>query len=151
MKTKVVTIVISSVAFILLAVVLLLPSKSVTIDNIKEMTFNRITGNSINDIFSYSITCEEECKLSYYKAGKLVRKENIDNDKMKELEDMLNKYNVGGWNGFENNNKDVLDGSSFGFSVYMKNGHNIIASGYAEFPKNYNEVLEEFKTLFNVD
>ena len=153
MKSKIITIIVSSIILISLAVLLLLQSSNETkkIEGIKEMTFNRITGMSYDDIISYSIRCNDECNFEYYKGEKIVKKVAVDNNKMKELEDIFNKYNVSSWNGFEEDDKDVLDGSSFGFSVYMENGHNIIASGYASFPDNYYDVVREIENLFQIN
>ena len=153
MKTKILAILISSIILISLAVFLLLPNKKETtkVENIKEMTFNMINGQSIDDIISYSIVCNNECNFEYSKGEKVVKKEILNEEKLTKLEDILNKYNVSSWNGFEKDNNDVLDGKSFGFSVYMENGHNIIASGYASFPDNYYDVVNEIEILFGTN
>lgn len=65
-----------------------------------------------------------------------------------EIEGLLNKYNVSNWNGFHGNNKDVLDGDSFGFYVTMKNGDKIDSSGYMSWPKNYGEVKNGLESIF---
>ena len=153
MKTKILAILISSIILISLAVFLLLPNKKETtkVENIKEMTFNMINGQSIEDVISYSIVCNNECNFKYSKGEKVVKKEILNEEKLTKLEDILNKYNVSNWNGFEKDNNDVLDGKSFGFSVYMENGHNIIASGYASFPDNYYDVVNEIEILFGTN
>ncbi len=67
---------------------------------------------------------------------------------LKRLEELLNEHRVDKWNGFDKNNKRVLDGDSFSLSIRMENGKELDARGYAVWPKNYKEVLEAVEKLF---
>ena len=64
-----------------------------------------------------------------------------------ELEQVLNSYEVGSWDGFKRSALNVKDGINFHLYIWLKNGKSIHASGYESYPKNYKEVrkaLEEF-------
>ena len=68
-------------------------------------------------------------------------------EKVLALEELFKQYNVGSWNGFDKNNKGVLDGRSFSLSVKMAEGQEIYARGYMKWPKNYSEVAGALKAL----
>ena len=71
----------------------------------------------------------------------------VNNNIIKEIEDILNKYEVYKWDGFDKNDKDVLDGDSFSFSVSM-NDKSISAHGYMKWPDNYRNVKSEVSSIF---
>ncbi len=68
-------------------------------------------------------------------------------EKVLAIEELLKKYDVGSWNGFDKNNKNVLDGRSFTFSVKMTEEQEIYARGYMKWPKNYSEVAGALQAL----
>ena len=68
-------------------------------------------------------------------------------EKVLALEELLRQYDVGSWNGFDKNNKAVLDGRSFSLSVKMAEEQEISARGYMKWPKNYSEVAGALKAL----
>ena len=68
-------------------------------------------------------------------------------EKVLAVEELLKKYDVGSWNGFDRNNKNVLDGRSFSISVRMTEGQEIYARGYMKWPKNYSEVAGTLQAL----
>ncbi|MBR2888204.1 MAG: hypothetical protein IKB95_08260, partial [Bacteroidales bacterium] len=64
-----------------------------------------------------------------------------------ELEQVLNSYEVGHWDGFKRSALNVRDGINFHLYIWLQNGKSIHASGYESYPKNYKEVrmaLEEW-------
>ena len=65
-----------------------------------------------------------------------------------KIKEILIKYNVNKWNGFDKTDKDVLDGDSFSLYVKMDEEQKIDASGYMQWPENYKDVISEFDTLF---
>ena len=64
------------------------------------------------------------------------------------LEEILNRYKVGKWDGFHKSNKYVLDGNSCSMYVKTKDGTHIEANGYMRYPAKYKEVRQELDGLF---
>ena len=65
-----------------------------------------------------------------------------------KIKNILIKYEVSKWNGFNKSNQNVLDGDDFSLSVRMQDNQNISAHGYMSWPKNYREVISEYDSLF---
>ncbi|MBR4555065.1 MAG: hypothetical protein IKO27_05670 [Ruminococcus sp.] len=65
-----------------------------------------------------------------------------------ELERIIAEYGLRKWDGFSKSDQNVLDGSSFGFSVRYDDKSSISAHGYMRYPKNYAEVNSAFDGLF---
>lgn len=72
-----------------------------------------------------------------------------DSSFMTKIKEIIAKYDVNQWNEFAGNNKNALDGDSFGLRVEMSNGETISAHGYVKWPKNYTDVKIAFEELFN--
>ena len=63
-----------------------------------------------------------------------------------ELAGKLQQIGVSAWNGFNETDPDVLDGSSFSLEIELVDGSIITAHGSNAYPKNYREftaLLEE--------
>ena len=73
----------------------------------------------------------------------------VDESFEKKLEEILKKYNVSSWDGFQKSDKHVLDGNSFDLYIKMEEENNIDASGYMKWPKNYREFKQEVIELFD--
>lgn len=72
----------------------------------------------------------------------------VDNQLKDKLKDILVKYEVNKWDGFNKSDQNVLDGDSFSFGVNFDNDTSISASGYMMWPKNYREVVNELDNIF---
>ena len=59
---------------------------------------------------------------------------------LQEVRELLETYDVGGWNGFKGSNRMALDGDSFGFYVEFTDGSTISAYGTNSFPPHYQDV-----------
>ena len=105
------------------------------ISNIKYFYFTYSNGYAMNAYTKYQID-EKDGKYE------------LSLEKMKELEIILNQYNVSELNGFNKTDKNVLDGDSFSFSLRMENNKGISASGYMKWPENYKNVVRELETFF---
>ena len=70
----------------------------------------------------------------------------VDEDFIRKVEVILNKYNVSSWNGFKKHDTNVLDGDSFNFDAEFKN-KKIEANGYELWPNNFVKVKEELTKL----
>ena len=148
MKYIFVTVVL--IGFTVGSVVLLNNKKE--IKDIKSFSFDTVDGMAINAGVKYSIKLEENKYIATIrKNGKSEEdetKKEIFNEKVKELENILNKYNVSKWNGFNKSNKNVLDGHSFSLSIKLGDDSYVSASGYMRWPKNYKNVRNELKEFF---
>ena len=71
--------------------------------------------------------------------------DEIFKDSLKEI---LVKYEVGKWDGFNKSDQNVLDGDDFSFGVRFEDKTSISASGYMMWPENYGSVRDELDTLF---
>lgn len=65
------------------------------------------------------------------------------------LTDIVTEYNINGWNGFQGNNADMLDGEEFHLTIIYENEFVIEASGNNEFPENYQEFKKALMELFS--
>ncbi len=126
--------------------------KDINFSNIKNLRFSYTSGYMANSDTTYELDCKEKCTLIYKAYGvpyEKAKKYKVDSNIIIEIENLLNKYNVSKWNGFHGNDKNVLDGDSFGFYVTMKNGDKVESSGYMSWPKNYGEVKSGLESIFN--
>lgn len=155
MKNKLLLMIIIC-AFILLLVVILcviIGPKKVKISELKHFTFSYTSGYAMNAYTRYELDYKDnkyEVKVKPYGvAEEAAQTVYVDEDFVKKLETVLDKYNVGSWNGFNKNDKNVLDGDSFSLNATFKDNTIISAHGYMSWPKNYREVREEIYNLFN--
>ena len=122
------------------------------ISNIKHFYFTYSNGYAMNSYTKYEIDEKDGkfiAKIKQYGEPEEDSKEiEISSEKMKELENILNKYNVSKWDGFNKTDKNVLDGDSFSFSLRTEDNKSISASGYMKWPDNYKNVVGELETFF---
>ena len=121
------------------------------IDSIKKFSYHYSDGNAMWAYTNYKIECEEKC-IAIIKPNGIPEESEveveIDEKVINNLLDLLNKYEVGKWNGFRKSDKNVLDGHDFSLSIWQDDGTNIHASGYMKWPKNFREVSKELKEIF---
>ena len=72
----------------------------------------------------------------------------IEDDVLDQLGELMGTYHVDRWDGFDENNKHVMDGSSFTLSVTLADGSTISAHGSNSFPENYSDVSSAILTLY---
>lgn len=72
----------------------------------------------------------------------------VDETFAQQLLSVVDEYDLKKWDGFSKSDKNVLDGSGFGFSAEFDDGKKIFASGYMKYPKNYAEVRGALDELF---
>ena len=122
------------------------------IKDIKSFHFSYSTGNYIYGSVSYEIKVEDEEYILSIKPDGVEEEKStkieIDEMAVKNVLNILNKYNVKSWNGFDKSDMDVLDGNSFSMSLTEKDGTNTSAHGYMMWPDNYHEVRDELDELF---
>jgi hypothetical protein len=155
MKGKFIYIVLGGVLLILIFVlifVFLIHKKEVVVTNIERLSYSYSQGYAMNAYVRYELECKNKCILKYkplYVPEEDYKKVEVNEEVMKKLEAILNKYKIYKWDGFNKTNKNVLDGDDFHFSLSLKDGTSVSASGYMSWPKNYREATGEIISLFN--
>ncbi len=119
---------------------------------INKLEYSYTSGYAVNSDVSYKIDCEDKCILiikEYGKDEKDVIKKSLTNKDMDEFEDMLNKYHVISWKGFNKSDKNVLDGNSFSFHLRYNDDEKLSASGYMMYPDHYKNFKENFENYID--
>ena len=151
MKKEIIWIIIG-IIIVVSVLILCFHPKAKSISSIKKLRFHYTVGYAMNAYVTYELICDDDCFLSYKLNGvseEDTKKVPFPKKDISKIVDVLNKYNVSSWDGFDKNNKNVLDGDSFSFSLDMGNNEEIYASGYMMWPKNYREVKTELEAIFN--
>ena len=126
-------------------------NKKVDISDIKDFRFFYTMGYAVNSDVVYELNCDEECVAIYKAYGKSSEEAvsvSIDEEFIKEVINIFNKYSIINWDGFHKSNKNVLDGDSFSLNIHFLDGSSISASGYMSYPKNYGDFKKEIDDLF---
>ena len=115
--------------------------EKVEITNIKYFEYYHSAGMMMNSDKRYILE-----KVNEPPESAITKK--VTTDFVQELENILKKYNVEKWDGFNKTDPNVLDGSSFSITINMMDGNHISAHGYMMYPKDYGKVVKEIKELF---
>jgi len=122
------------------------------ISNIKSFYFSYSNGYAMNAYTRYEINKVDGKYVSkikqYGKSDEEAQIIEISEETVRELERILNKYEVTKWDGFKESDQDVMDGDSFSCSIHMEDGKNISASGYMVWPTHYRDVVSELDSFF---
>ena len=126
--------------------------KEIVISNIKSFHFNYSVGYMANAYVVYEIEYKDDKYFALVKPNGISeedRKEiQVDKAFVSSVEEVLRKYQVEKWNGFNKSDQNVLDGDSFSLSIGNENGNYISASGYMKWPNNYSDVRKELDLIF---
>ena len=136
---------------VLFSVIILTGCKSKKNDygDIIDLSFSY--GSYNGGYYNYSIS--ESNGVIYYRANgsngvQLDVIKEIDFSYLDKIKKIVNEYNVDEWDGYNERDDSVSDGSSFSLNIqYMDK--TISASGYMKYPKNYNKVKEKLLKLFD--
>ena len=115
---------------------------------INKLEYGYTNGYEVNSDVSYKIDCEDKCILiikEYGKDEKDVITKKLTNKDMDKFEDMINKYHILSWKGFNKSDKNVLDGNSFSFRLRYNDDEKLSASGYMMYPNHYRDFKEKFE------
>ena len=127
-------------------------NKKVKIENTKSLRFTYTVGYFINADIVYELNLQDNKYIAYHKIVGVKEEEKlkkeINKDIVLEIENILKKYKVYKWNGFNKSDKNVLDGNSFYFTYTNGNNENIHASGSMMYPSNYRDFKADIDTLF---
>ena len=159
MKTKYIIIIALSIIVIIGGICLV---RKLSKETIKEEDLD------ISEIKSFYITYSNGYAMNYYTRYELdykdgvyiakikphgIREEDlleieVEKEVMERIAEILKKYQVNKWDGFDKTDQGVLDGDSFSFSVSLEGNKTIHASGYMMWPENYSSVRAELDDLF---
>lgn len=127
-------------------------NEKIVIENTKSFSMFYTMGYAINSDIRYNYELKDNEYHVYVKPYGIDDEERtevvVNNDFIKRIEEVLNKYEVYKWDGFHKNDPGVLDGDSFSISITMDDKE-ISASGYMMYPEHYREVREELDNIFN--
>ncbi len=122
------------------------------ITKIKSLYITYSDGYAMNYYTRYELKNKNGIYTAKIKPHGVAEEEELETEIEKEDADkilnVLKKYHVEKWDGFDKTDKDVLDGDSFSFSLTLDNGKSIHASGYMMWPKNYSDVVAEISPVF---
>ena len=75
----------------------------------------------------------------------------IKKSEVSKIDNIISKYEIDKWDGFDESNNSFLDGSFFELDIKYNNGENVKATGYMKTPDNYEtghnaliDLLESF-------
>lgn len=109
------------------------------------------TGMSSEECFQYSV-CKTEDGVRLYTeelfSGGLIVDTIVDETVLEQLGEIAGEYDIESWDGFDENDKYVMDGSNFELSVVLEDGRTIFARGSNCFPDGYADAEWEIRELF---
>ena len=153
-KKEILTVIelISIIILIFGGLIMFLKRDERKISEIESFNYSYSTGMAVNSYSRYRLSCTNKC-TAWIKPNNISEdnelKIDISKDQIEELQNILKKYEVGKWNGFDKFDQNVLDGRSFTINIKMKNGDRVDASGYMKWPKNFGEVSKEIEEFFD--
>ena len=147
MNKKYILIGLIIVIFLILIILVRIDNKTEKISR-KNFEYHYTINNSSNNSVRYKVECNDKCNITI-NDRKEKKEYEISKEYLKELEEILTKYSVYRWNGYNKVNKKVKDGKSFTLKVTLENNKTIKAHGYMSYPNNYKLVKEEIDLYFN--
>lgn len=109
------------------------------------------TGMSAEECFLYSAEQTEDGIRIYTEelfSGGLIVDTIVDEPVLEQLGEIVGKYRLDRWDGFDKSNKHVVDGNNFSLSVTLADGKTISAHGSNRFPDGYGDAKQEICELF---
>ena len=130
--------------------------KKIEIKNITHIYFTFSNGYAMNSYTRYNMNYKDgEYKVEIKQYGEPeenLRTYTIKKEKVEELEKKLNETNIYKWDGFKKSDKNVLDGDSFSFGMWLGEGKEkktIDAQGYMKWPVDYGSIKGILCDWFN--
>ena len=138
---------------LIIGIITIFSKENKTNDKITDLDSFYFNYSSGYAMYAYT-TYEVEKKGTYYQVS--IKPNGISDEKkytkienqdfVDKLLKIINDYDVISWDGFNKNDKYVLDGNSF--TLRLKGDKNISATGYMMWPDNYYDVKNELNNLF---
>ena len=128
------------------------PVEIFEIKNITKFDFGYSVGYAMNNLCSYTINLKDGKYIASYKKNGIPEEERLSKEipmeKVIELENKLKELNVEKWNGFDGNDKNVLDGNDFHLYITNDENKHFSAKGYEEWPENYGTIKGIIEIFF---
>lgn len=90
---------------------------------------------------------EKRTLVRFFLSGEEVYEQSESLQLMEQVQELFEKYEVETWDGFHEEEENILDGISFGLEVVFTDGKKISAQGNNVFPTNYQQVFQMLHTL----
>ena len=120
--------------------------------NIKSFYITYSNGYMMNAYTRYQLLVDNEKFIAKIKPYGIYEEDElvieVNSELMEKISNVLVKYEVNKWNGFDKVDKDVLDGDSFSFSLSLKNDKSLSAHGYMRWPDHFRDVRDEINSMF---
>lgn len=143
MKTKVLLWSLWVVAMLFVAVQ---PAKGERIRGIKSLRLLCSSDAIVNGLEIYELNCADDTTvvMKYFgSSNDDLKKSTVSSEQMKEIIDVLNKYEVQKWDGFREYDHQARGGDYFNFFLILDNGKKIVADGYEMYPPHYGDAINE--------
>lgn len=108
-------------------------------------------GMSTEECYYYSVEQREEGVHLYTEelfSGGFIVDTIVEEPVMEQLNEIVERYRMDQWDGFNKSDSLVLDGSGFSLSISFADGKAVLASGNNAFPEGYADAEREICALF---
>lgn len=126
--------------------------KDEELDSVRSFYMTYSNGYMINAYTRYQLNIKDDKYIAEIKPYGVAEEDKLEIEVEKkvldEITEVLKKYHVSKWDGFNKSDHGVLDGDSFSLSIYLNDDKSIQASGYMMWPENYRNVRDEISEIF---
>jgi len=111
------------------------------------------SGSMVDEIYSYEIKSDESSPTGYtgifsLHCGYEVYSIFADAELVQAVIDLIEECELHKWNGFNETDSMVMDGSGFSLKIAYVDGTEVYAHGSNSFPANYGESADKIDMLF---
>ena len=119
---------------------------------LKEFCYSH-SGSMVDEIYSYEIKSDESSPTGYtvifdLRCGYEVYSTYADAELIREVSVLIEECELHKWNGFNETDSMVMDGSGFSLDIVYADGTEVYAHGSNSFPKGYGEAAERIDAMF---
>ena len=130
------------------------PARCEKIEGIKNLRLIFSSDAIVDGIEIFELTCDDEYTVEIKHFGSPYEEAKtypVSDEQVKEIVDILNKYEVWEWDGFNEYDTNARDGENISFSLLTQDDKMIYASGYEKYLEHYEDVVQELFLIFGVD
>jgi len=111
------------------------------------------SGSMVDEIYSYEIKSDESSPTGFtvifnLRCGYEVYSTSADAGLIQAVVDLIEECELHKWNGFNETDSMVMDGSGFSLKIAYVDGTEVYAHGSNSFPANYGESADKIDMLF---
>ena len=157
MKTKyivigVVILIVGVVCFMIFKKRDTIKEEDMDVTKIKSFYLTYTNGYAMNSYTRYQLRFDDGKYIAEIKPYGVSEDDlleiEVDKEVMNKTVEILKKYEVNKWDGFDKTDQGVLDGDSFSLSVSLEEDKSISADGYMMWPEHYRDVVGEISPIF---